>query len=117
MTSDPEAGKAAIARTLDLMWARFLPDIRERIDVLDDAAAAAASGALTDDLRKAAHAAAHKLAGSLGTFGLQRATDLARDLEARYARPDTAASEPHVLADQAREIRRMAEGRDAARPG
>lgn len=78
---------AALARTLDLMWKKFVPDILDRARVLEDAAEAAAAGRLTPAERKAAQAAAHKLAGTLGTFGLGRGTDLARELEQIYSGP------------------------------
>jgi HPt (histidine-containing phosphotransfer) domain-containing protein len=78
---------AAIAKALDALWARFLPEIRERVSVLHRAAKALADGMLDDCQCAAAQAAAHKLAGTLGTFGLERGTELARELEDLYAQP------------------------------
>lgn len=77
--------ESEINETLDRMWTKFLPDVRERAAVLDSAAKAAADGALSQAIRADAHSAAHKLAGTLGTFGLARGTDLARELELLYA--------------------------------
>jgi HPt (histidine-containing phosphotransfer) domain-containing protein len=77
--------ESAINQTLDRMWTKFLPDVRERAVVLDTAAKAAVEGALNDAIRADARSAAHKLAGTLGTFGLARGTDLARELELLYA--------------------------------
>ena len=74
-----------VTRALDLMWNKFLGDIRERVRVLQNAAQAAAAGKLRPEQRAAAQAAAHKLAGTLGTFGLDRGTRLARELENLYA--------------------------------
>ena len=74
-----------LTEALDRLWARFLPEIRERVAVLESAASSAAQGALTDAEREAAHAAAHKLAGVLGTFGLTRGTELARELEIAFS--------------------------------
>lgn len=76
---------SAINQTLDRMWTKFLPDIRDRAAVLASAAKAAANKALSQAIRADAHSAAHKLAGTLGTFGLARGTDLARELELLYA--------------------------------
>jgi HPt (histidine-containing phosphotransfer) domain-containing protein len=53
------------------------PVALERLNVLDDAVAAMMTGALDDDLRVQAQRESHKLAGSLGTFGLRDATDRA----------------------------------------
>jgi len=66
---------------LNRMWARFLPEIENRLVVVEAAAAALASSGLPADQREAAHQAAHKLAGILGTFGLPRGTELARQAE------------------------------------
>jgi HPt (histidine-containing phosphotransfer) domain-containing protein len=75
-----------IAEALNQMWVKFLPDIEQRVAVLEFAAAAISEGALTAELREEAAAAAHKLAGSLGTFGLDEGTALARDAESLYSR-------------------------------
>lgn len=102
---------AAIAQALDAMWARFLPEIRARVNLLNAAAEAAAAGSLNDDLRQAAQAAAHKLAGTLGTFGLQRGTELARVLETRFASGKLRADEAAALATIAQQMRAIVESR------
>lgn len=66
---------------LDRMWKQFLPQIEERVAVLEAASRALSDGTLTDHQRDAAQAAAHKLAGVLGTFGLMKGTILAREAE------------------------------------
>ena len=66
---------------LSRLWVKFLPEIENRLAILEDAADALAGGDLTDELREQAHQAAHKLAGVLGTFGLKRGTELARMAE------------------------------------
>lgn len=76
---------AALSEALDMMWKKFLPDIQERVQVLQDAAHAAVAGGLTQEQRKGAQVAAHKLAGTLGTFGLKQGTELARELEQIYS--------------------------------
>ncbi len=66
---------------LDRLWKQFLPQIEERVAVLEAASHALSDGKLTDEVRDAAQAAAHKLAGVLGTFGLMKGTILAREAE------------------------------------
>jgi HPt (histidine-containing phosphotransfer) domain-containing protein len=83
----------SMAEALDRMWARFLPQLEERVATLEAAAANFAANRLSADQRAAAIAAAHKLAGVLGTFGLSEGTVLARELENLYSRqsgPDAA---------------------------
>jgi HPt (histidine-containing phosphotransfer) domain-containing protein len=93
MASDAQA---AISAALDRMWVQFLPQMRERMDILACTAEAFAAGLLSADGQEAAYAAAHKLAGSLGTFGLARGTDLARELEIIYSRQND--PEPELAA-------------------
>ncbi|MEO6910075.1 MAG: Hpt domain-containing protein, partial [Edaphobacter sp.] len=62
-------------------WERNLPTLYERLDLLDRAALAAASGTLAEATRTEALDIAHKLAGSLGMFGHHRGTEIARDIE------------------------------------
>jgi len=70
------------------MWAQYLPQIEERVALLEAAAQALAADRLSKEQHEAAKDAAHKLAGVLGTFGLTRGTDLARELEIMYSRED-----------------------------
>lgn len=77
----PSPQNASLAQALETLWLRYLPEFRERVAILESAAIAAASRSLTEEQRKAAHSAAHKSAGVLGTFGLARATELAREAE------------------------------------
>ena len=79
--------QSTMSDALDRLWARFLPQIEQRVHTLAAAAQAFAAGALSEETRETAHAEAHKLAGVLGTFGLTRGTELAGELETLYAQP------------------------------
>jgi HPt (histidine-containing phosphotransfer) domain-containing protein len=74
-----------MAEAIDQMWAKFLPQMKERVEVLERTDAVLAGGLLSPEQRAAAHSAAHKLAGVLGTFGLTKGTDLAREAETIYS--------------------------------
>ncbi len=107
-----EPASPGLSEALDRLWARFLPEIEERVKVLESAAAALAAGTLSQTERDSAHAVAHKLAGVLGTFSLARGTELARELELVYGReegPDRACA-PR-LAAIASELRTLVESR------
>lgn len=85
---DARAGtitEAALSSALDHLWIKFLPQIKKRIAVLESAADALATGRLSPELRSEAAAAAHKLAGALGSFGLGEGTVLAREAEKFYS--------------------------------
>jgi HPt (histidine-containing phosphotransfer) domain-containing protein len=89
MTTPQQPG---LASALDRMWLQFLPQMEERLATLETASAALAANTLSPEQSSAAAAAAHKLAGVLGTFGLARGTDLARELEQHYSAAPTPAS-------------------------
>jgi HPt (histidine-containing phosphotransfer) domain-containing protein len=104
--------QAALAAALDRMWAQYLPLMLERVEVLEAAARDFAAGALSVDRQQAAQAAAHKLAGVLGTFGLTRGTVLARELEIMYSRQsDSEASLSERLTNITAEIRTIIDSR------
>ena len=103
---------SAFSAAIDRLWSRFLPEIRERVGILENAAKDAAAGRLDNAACMAANSAAHKLAGVLGTFGLTRGTVLARELEVIYARtdgPDEGST--RRLGEIAVELRAMVESR------
>lgn len=66
---------------LTSLWKRNLTTLHERLNLLDRAAASAASDQLSKALQSDALDVAHKLAGSLGMFGHHRGTDIAREIE------------------------------------
>ncbi len=101
-----------ISAILNQMWVRFLPAIYERIDVLEAAGRAHAAGNLTSEQCQDAHATAHKLVGTLGTFGLMHGTELAREFEQACANDETAAAtDTSRLEMIASEIRKMVDER------
>jgi HPt (histidine-containing phosphotransfer) domain-containing protein len=69
------------AKLLAGLWLRNRPIVEERIAVLDRAADAASVGLLEESLRKEGVSAAHKLAGSLGMYGYEEGTRIAREME------------------------------------
>jgi HPt (histidine-containing phosphotransfer) domain-containing protein len=80
-----QSGAAASVPDMDdalrTIWARHRPVALERVAVLERAAEALREERLDDALCEQARSAAHRLAGSLGTFGLGAATEQARRAE------------------------------------
>ena len=77
---------------LAALWLRNRPLVDERLAVLERAALAAAAFALAEEQREEAADVAHKLAGSLGMYGYDLGTKIARQLELLldYPTPDPA---------------------------
>jgi HPt (histidine-containing phosphotransfer) domain-containing protein len=72
------------------------------VAALQEAAAALAAGQLDAEALSSARADAHKLVGSLGTFGVQRGSEIARQIE-RELEPGR--QDPARLAALATELR------------
>jgi HPt (histidine-containing phosphotransfer) domain-containing protein len=85
MATNPPTLPPAMLEALDRLWTKFLPEIENRLAILESAARSQRSRSLSVDEREAAHQAAHKLAGVLGTFGLHRGTELARQAEVGFS--------------------------------
>ena len=76
-----------LTEAMNRLWTKFLPQMVERVRILQIAAESAAKGTLGAAEQQTASSEAHKLAGVLGTFGLQEGTELAREAENLYAGP------------------------------
>ena len=106
------ASRNALANAIDQLWARFLPEMKQRVAILEAAAADFAAGSLGLPQQEAANAAAHKLAGVLGTFSLTKGTVLARELEIVYSNRDGPDPEAGArLASITAELRDIVENR------
>jgi diguanylate cyclase (GGDEF)-like protein len=79
-TPENEADEQTLA-ALAAIWERSKETIMGRVDVLDRAAVAVLKAGLDDDLRRNAEEAAHKLTGSVGTFGFGEGLVMARQIE------------------------------------
>ncbi len=80
MTQVPAAVQAIFARSQD--------ELGRRVRTLEEAVPALLEGQLDESLRAKAERDAHKLAGSLGMFGLPRGSELAREIEEVLGVPD-----------------------------
>ena len=97
---------------MNRLWAKYLPQMEERVSTLQRAAANLAKGSLTSVQQQAASSDAHKLAGVLGTFGLAEGTELAREAENAYAGSlEGNISAATRLGEIAEQLRKMVAGR------
>lgn len=75
---------ATAATAIEGVWARMRETVLARMDVIDDGVAALVERRLDESTRSETEQAAHKLAGSAGTFSFHEASRLARCLEHRF---------------------------------
>lgn len=73
--------EAEIAHRLEQMWETLKDRLKAQIDLLHQAVAHLCGGTLTDTLRQQAKTEAHRLIGSLGSFGIVGGSEIARELE------------------------------------
>jgi diguanylate cyclase (GGDEF)-like protein len=80
-TPGPAAGRDALGDAVRQAWERFRGPVTARVDAVENAAIAVLEGTLTEEDRRHAEREAHKLAGSVGTFGFAQGSRLAREVE------------------------------------
>ena len=108
MTDPQPASLSSFGPALAALWQRHRDTSYERIALVESVAAAALHGTLDgqSQLRGEGERAAHKLAGSLGTFGIAAGSAAAFEIEGllRDETPD-----PRRLADAALALREAVE--------
>lgn len=70
-----------LGSALQALWLRARPVIDEQLTEIEDVALAMLESRAEEPAVRAAERDAHKIAGSAGTFGYHRATDIAREIE------------------------------------
>jgi HPt (histidine-containing phosphotransfer) domain-containing protein len=75
--TDPSAFGGRVAE----IWAKFRPSTLDRVAVLEQIVLVLRAGDLDPESRRNAEREAHKLAGSLGTFGFPEGSRIARTIE------------------------------------
>lgn len=98
-----DTAEAHIQKLLSDLWRRSLPQVLERLAILEQAASAASIAPLPSIVQRDATSVAHKFSGSLGMFGFPEGTRLARELE-----QELGADMPHppLLAELTSQLRR-----------
>jgi HPt (histidine-containing phosphotransfer) domain-containing protein len=87
-------GQAQVPSPAARVWAQFRDLIFERMATVEAAVAGVRGATLTPEVRQKAVLEAHRLAGSLGMFGLPEGTRLAREIE--HLLDETAALAPET---------------------
>jgi CheY-like chemotaxis protein/HPt (histidine-containing phosphotransfer) domain-containing protein len=112
-----------LAGAVDASWARSKQAQLRRVAAMEGAIVALLAGALEDDARRLAIGEAHKLAGSLGSFGMAEGSRLAAEIERMWSLDDGRSADPAQLAALVTALRGLvhehagyAEQRGLARP-
>ena len=78
------ASTASAADAVAAAWPGAVAALLDRVTILEDAVADVLAGELSVQEREVARREAHRLAGSLGAFGVASGSVLARDLEQAF---------------------------------
>ncbi len=73
---------------LNVPWERYKQKYRDRLKIIEQAVAAINTGTFSQELCEQARREAHTLSGSLGSFGLDTASSLSRQIEQIFAGMD-----------------------------
>jgi HPt (histidine-containing phosphotransfer) domain-containing protein len=87
------------------LWEKHKDSITERVADLERRVAEARNSEWSEASRLEARNDAHKLAGSLGTFGHQSATEAARQAELILDQPSVSADQTETLVQLVQQIR------------
>jgi len=112
--SEPPAQAQDLTLAVAGLWPRFKGAILGRVEVVEQALSALLEGDLRDELRRKAEQEAHKLAGSVGSFGFQEASRLALEIERSFRPGSTLVVEQALsLLETVKALRRELESRPA----
>jgi HPt (histidine-containing phosphotransfer) domain-containing protein len=80
-SSDAPTTDQEMAQKLSELWHALKDIVFAQVSVIEGAAQASLDGRLGEDLRRSAESEAHKLAGSIGSFGFEHCSRLASEME------------------------------------
>ena len=101
MDRSGEQHRTQLKTTVASIWERALPRVREQIDVIERAVVGLLEDRPDAELLREAERAAHRLAGSCGSFGYRESSAYARELELMFhgeSEPDARRAAELVLA-------------------
>jgi CheY-like chemotaxis protein/HPt (histidine-containing phosphotransfer) domain-containing protein len=96
-----------LSGAMGAIWARNLEAQERRVAAQEQAIVALLAGTLTAASREEAALEAHKLAGSLGSFGLAEGSTLADELQAAWSSPTASPPDAAHLAQVVATLRRL----------
>ena len=105
-----DVGSTKVSTGLATIWEHFREATLKRVDLIEDAAIALLEGRLSPDQRRQAEREAGKLAGSAGTFGFPRSSQIAREIEKKLSGESSAQPDAVFISEQLLVLRADLEG-------
>jgi DNA-binding response OmpR family regulator len=95
----PSNSRQEITQITSRIWENFKDKVKVQIETLEQVAPALLQSKLTAELQQQARNEAHKLAGSLGIFGLREGSQVARELEYLLESPKIEVNQAQLISD------------------
>ncbi|WP_254173825.1 response regulator [Planktothrix pseudagardhii] len=95
----PTDSRQQIREKTAQVWQNFKVKVKEQIAILEQVASTLVERKLTPELQEQALQEAHKLSGSLGLFGLQEGSKVARELEHLLEHPQLDIKDSQLISD------------------
>ncbi|MBD3884987.1 response regulator [Phormidium tenue FACHB-886] len=94
--------------SINAFWKQYQAQYCDRLSIIEQAIAALQTNTLTEQLRQQAQREAHTLKGSLGLFGLDKASELSQELEQLF-KSDRLEQQQRRLSEIASSLRQVLE--------
>jgi DNA-binding response OmpR family regulator len=118
-SSNPSAVQPSIPAELATTWERYRDRYSDRLHVIEQASSALQSGIIPKPLIQQAYREAHTLIGSLGSFGLEEAAQLSRQIEQILVKVKGSMPAPQkleLLASRVNQLRKILDHSEAEIP-
>jgi DNA-binding response OmpR family regulator/HPt (histidine-containing phosphotransfer) domain-containing protein len=108
---DKRQAQAKVLAVVQQMWGNFKESLESHMALFEQAIAQLSTGTLDSELRSSAEAVAHRLIGSLGSFGLPQGSEVARQIEQLLRLESLGHNEARQLEDLVGQLKQVVENK------
>ena len=106
---DKRQAQAKVLAVVQQVWDNFKESLGSKMALFEQAIAQLSTGTLDGELRSSAEAEAHRLIGSLGSFGLPQGSEVARQIEHMLGSESLGQNEARQLEDLVGQLKQAVE--------
>ncbi|MFB2937443.1 response regulator [Aerosakkonemataceae cyanobacterium BLCC-F154] len=100
-------GEAKVKAIMQQIWGKFKESLAAQIVLFEEAIAQLSNGTLDSELRSSMQAEAHRLIGSLGSFGLPEGSEVAREIEQLLCLESLGDNQARQFADLVKQLKQV----------
>jgi diguanylate cyclase (GGDEF)-like protein len=109
--ADKRQAQAKVLAVVQQMWGNFKESLGSQMTLFEQAIAQISTGTLDGELHSKAQAQAHRLIGSLGSFGLPKGSEVARQIEQLLRLDSLGQNEARQLEELVRQLKQAVENK------